>query len=129
MLHHHMQRCESCAAFVENTARATRLLRRAPLEEIASGIVVMRRRRRPRVLRTASGLAAASVVLAMAGITVSREMHYAPAPDQQRSPIEERLFTEQPKVGSKAAEHLDDFGVQLPVRQLPVGQRNALDDF
>jgi hypothetical protein len=129
MLHHHIERCGSCAAFVENTARATWLLRRAPLEQIASGIVVTRRRHRPRVLRTVSGIAAACVVFAMAGVTVSREMRYAPSPDLQRSPIEQRLFTEEPKVGSRAAAHLDDFGVQLPVSQLPLGQLNARDDF
>jgi anti-sigma factor RsiW len=128
MLHRHTERCESCAAFAAATARATWLLRQAALEPVASEFVVTRRRRRPRVLRTVSGLAAACVVIAMAGITVSREMRYQSQPVSPRSPIEQRLFTEQPKLGSKAAP-LDNLGLPLEVAQLPVGQRNARADF
>ena len=128
MLDHHVQRCGSCAAFVESTTRVTKLLRQAPLEQIASAIVVTRRRHRPRVLRAASGLAAACVVFAMVGITVSHELRYQSQSDPQRSPIEQRLFSEQPNAGTRTA-HLGDLGAQLPVGQLPVGQRNARDDF
>jgi ferric-dicitrate binding protein FerR (iron transport regulator) len=121
MLDRHLELCQSCARFVEDTARATELLRQTPLERVASEIVVTRRRRRrSRVLRTASGLAAACVVFVTAGITVSREMRYQSQPDLRRSPIEQRLFTEQPKLGSDSV-HVDDLylpppGVQRTVR-------------
>jgi predicted anti-sigma-YlaC factor YlaD len=128
MLHHHVGRCEPCAVFVEGTSRATQMLRQAPLEQIASRIVVMRHRRRPSVLRAASTLAAACVVLAMVGVTVSRELRYQSSPDQ-RSPIEQRLFTEQPKLGSDATARADDPGIRVLAGRLPVGQRNARDDF
>ena len=129
MLHHHMHRCEPCAAFAEGTAHATQLLRQAPLEQIAARVVIMRHRRRPRVLRAASTLAAACVVLAMVGVTVSRELRYQSSRDLQRSPIEQRLFTEQPKLGSTAAARPDDLGIRASADRLPVGQRNARDDF
>jgi anti-sigma factor RsiW len=123
MLHRHTQRCESCATFVENTARLTQLLRKAPLERFASQIVVTRRRHHPRVLRTASMLAAACVVIATAGITVSREMRYQSSPNRPRSPIEQRLVAGQSAPGAGA---VDLHRVGLP---LPLGQRNARDDF
>ena len=122
MLRRHTQGCEPCAAFVENTVLLTQLLRKAPLERFASQIVVTQRRHRPRVLRTASVLAAACVVIATAGITVSREMRYQSSPYRPPSPIEQRLVAGQ--ADGSGAVHLHPVGLPLPVVQ-----RSARHDF
>lgn len=123
ILHRHLRHCEQCAAFVANTARVTQSLRQAPLEPVAFEIAVARRRRHPRALRSASGLAAACVVLAAAGITVSREFRYRAPSDLPRTPTAQVDSTEQPRLRSQAS---SPGGLGFP---LPVGQRSAKDDF
>jgi predicted anti-sigma-YlaC factor YlaD len=99
MLRRHLGQCELCVEFIEDTARVTQLLREAPLAELGLEIVVTRRRYRRTVFRAASGLAAACVVVAVAGITVARDVGYQAPPTQSQSPIGERVFTQQPVVG------------------------------
>ena len=122
LLRRHLERCPDCAAFAAEIAATASMLRATPLERFSVALSFRRRRPRPTFQRIALGAAtglAAVAVLGVATTTYQSENPLSRAPSGgSGDEIVPAVPGESPR------------GVPFVTRiLLPIGQRNAVNDF
>ena len=121
LLDRHLAVCEECVAYRERARAFTAELRTAPAVPFRSNVSMLRRRRHVPVKRIVH-LAAAAVAMLTIGGTVGHSL-------ADHSPT----VTPGPVVTVVSVRNEPGVGSQAPVistrRALPLGQRNAAEDF
>jgi len=121
LLDRHLATCEECVGYRDRASAFTTELRAAPTVPFRSNVTMLRRRRHIPVKRIVH-LAAAAVAMLTIGGTVGHSL-------ADRAP----RVTPGPVVTVVSVRNEPGVGSQAPVisirRSLPLGQRNAAEDF